>query len=978
MASSRRQTSKMRFLSLDRGHIRSESSKADSKSRARPQIHVEAFRKSVLVDTAGLRGLEVSALECQADKVVFVGTVKGYLAVITPDGDMPIKTRIGAKPVSQLQLIPDLDILVAMCDGRLTYHIPSTLRKLNSCKDTSIPNSLAAWNARNRISSFKVMTSKPYDLCASVRKQKKLVIAMWDHTKRAYLQDKELAIPDYVAAMEWYSQSPHVALGFKSNRYSILYAPDAKSNDPEVPVECSVMLHAVNDVMLVTASVDLGIFLKHTGHPAPKDNVSFALPPLTCAHLGCYIVAILSDGKVEVISMIDKRVNQMIDTKEARFIATGKTKIWVSSSEAIYVLKAIPIPDQVNQLIGLGNVSEAEKLLVKNRPTTKDIEDFHWKAGWMLIRGMRFEESFTHLSRSNSDPRRILKLFPELNKSNLNNTTSAGKKGIHSMLAKAENPKKDLEQAQLHLLLYLWQYRSFQSGRRVEKETKKLKEEYRIYKEDDELEKALEVKAKIDQVEKEEIERLTAVDTAILVLFVGFTWDKRNLRVLSSEQKEILDRLPFSSLSDLLLPTNHCALDECADYLQNGVDSPQEADLAVLLISKKMYKEALQVFHDLSTGKRRQRGQDGILPTVELLSRIDLSKGDLEPELLWHHARWVLKANPTEGIRIFTIDRVPPFNPDQVIKFLTSLSFLDEELDLVSVYLGYLTRRTDIVRFHDLYVQRLYSRYVALVESGCDEDRIEDARDELKAVMETNNKFDLQRMLEIIEKSGLDEEKVVLFSRLGKHRQALEIYIFSLQDYMAAEDYCLTKGRKNKTEKRLFEELLRIYVDAKEGKVTPDEGDEKMIEFVESAFQHLLAYQSEYLDPVKTLELIPNDTELQTIQIYLESVMRASVSRRRNAQIVSKLVRAERFDVQMNLLELKRKAFTINTKTECYVCRKKIGDSIFAAHPPDDTLFPGRFPSAEKWIIVHKGCSRKYEELRKQGKMGVGRVLHVK
>mmetsp|Transcript_34892 Transcript_34892/g.48567 ORF Transcript_34892/g.48567 Transcript_34892/m.48567 type:complete len:120 (+) Transcript_34892:293-652(+) len=117
---------------------------------------------------------------------------------------------------------------------------------------------------------------------------------------------------------------------------------------------------------------------------------------------------------------------------------------------------------------------------------------------------------------------------------------------------------------------------------------------------------------------------------------------------------------------------------------------------------------------------------------------------------------------------------------------------------------------------------------------------------------------------------------------------------------------------------------------------------------------------------------------LDEITPYLETVMRTSVSEKRNTQIVSKLVRAERFQTQVQLLKVKRKSFTIDTKTECAVCRKKIGDSYFSAHPPDDCLFPGRLSgSSRKWIIVHKGCSRKYAKLRGTGR-GVSNVLHVR
>jgi len=305
-----------------------------------------------------------------------------------------------------------------------------------------------------------------------------------------------------------------------------------------------------------------------------------------------------------------------------------------------------------------------------------------------------------------------------------------------------------------------------------------------------------------------------------------------------------------------------------------------------------------------------------------------------------------------------------------------------------------------------MYAQRLYSHHMALTSEPSSnklgsEELIKNSREKLREFLSNDTQFDQQRILETIQKSSLFPEMVILYSRLGLHKQVLQTYIFDLNDIYGAEKYCLDHGNNEEknaqaediilqqqqqqqqqqqiqtqaqddtpTRGELFLILLRIYLE-----------DPRAAPVKESGLSHLLAYCSEYLDPIESLKIIPDDTSLDALNDYLEGVLRSCVSRRRSSQILSKLVRAERFQTQVQLLETKRQAFTIDTKTECAVCRKKIGDSYFSALPPRGGLYAGRLMSSSgaKWVILHKGCCKKYFKLRDQGESTtVGSVMHVK
>mmetsp|Transcript_4064 Transcript_4064/g.9554 ORF Transcript_4064/g.9554 Transcript_4064/m.9554 type:complete len:1048 (-) Transcript_4064:234-3377(-) len=948
-----------------------------SKSPGRAPLKVDVFRQKELVTKEMLKGLKISAVASAVlgdEERVYLGTASGYLVVVDDNGKFPIKTRIGAKAVEQLEYIHDLKILVALCDGRLTYHNPGTLRKINSCKDPGIPNSLAGWNQTAKIGMFCVMRGKPYDLCCSVKRAKKLMIAMWDESKRAYLRDQELTVPDHVLRMEWFGRSEYLGLGFRS-RYTILYAPDGKTLDPEVPVEGgAVMMHSVGKDLLVSAAMDVGIFLRTNGHPANRGNVSFGGAPLACAHLGDFLIAVVAgSGAVEVTSLLEHRAVQSIETgagPETAFVAAGKSRAWVASPDHVAALSFAPVSSQVQQMVRAGHVSAAERLLAKHKPSEAERSEFHRNAGWALVTKLRFDEAFQHFARSRVDPRKVLKFFPELKSKSLLAAADEGKHGIHSIVSKSEDPETNLELARLHLFRYLWHYRQYRSSRLTDRAVKPLKAEYQRLKDGDMLEEAMKVKEEIDKIKALDREKLAAVDTALLVLHVKFARKFKALKDLSEAQQDVLESLPFTSLRELLLPANSCALQECVEYLQKGAESPQETDTALLYQSKRMFAKALEIWHDLSKGERVEKGEDGIQPTIELLSAVNIDGGELDPETFWEHARWVLIASPREGIRVFTSSkRTPPLDPDQVLEFLQGINVMDEKVDLTGIYLKFVAENTENARFHDMYAYQLYSRYKSLVEGKVSDMLIRSARMELRTFLKTGTRFDLQHMLETISKSNLYEEMVILYARLGLHKSVLQTYVHDLKDFNGAEKYCLDTGGVNEGEQvgtsgdnpgpaELLNLLLRIYLKNIDGDAPLD--SEQSVQSQYGLYQ-LLANCSEYLDPIETLKLIPEEMPLDTLSSYLETVMRACVSKRRNAQIVSKLVRAERLQTKLQHLEAKRKYFTIDTKTECAVCHKKIGDSYFSAYPPKTSLFPEQAFKSSHWTIVHKGCSRKFQ-----------------
>lgn len=996
------------FLGIDfGGRSRQASEQAAGDRKAKPQMQVDAFERTLRLSSKALEGMKVTAVHCHGENLIYVGASSGHLCVYDlQQGARPtVKTRLGSRSISQIDVVPALGMLIALCDGRLSFHELKTLRKVHSANDAAVARGIAALNKKQRVSIFAAMQDKPHDLAVALRRGKRLLICEWNARRRAYMQDKEYMIPDAPLCATWFGMSEYLALGYR-REYSIIYAPDGKVTEVTAPVEGgSICAHAIDREIVVSTTHDLGVFLGSNGHPANRTNVQFGASPMALRHIGEYMLALLPTGAVEIVSLLELKKVQTVSIKDPICCAANESRAVIAGSEGVYVLTSTTPNAQVDQLLRRGYVEEAERLLSRGAPSGTDLAAFHAKAGWALIPLLRFRDAFNNLSDGNADPRKVLKLFPGLQRKALSARAPSGpKRGIHSMLARASDPTKKLESARLHLARFLWAFRS-RAASDDAKALEPLREEKARLVAADDLEGAMRVKARIADAQADAAARLCDVDTALLVLFVSFTWDKKHVKALPPAEQDLIDQLPFASLERLLFPQNACALDECAAFLSRGLDRPQEHDLAMLYASKRKYREALGIWHDLSTGTRRERGQDGIQPTIDLLARLDFDPRAPDPapaSLLWEHAVWVLKTAPKAGMGIFTSDRrSTPLDADEILAFLQRLA-PDPQLDFVGTYLEYLTKTDTRPKYHDALAARYYRGFVEADEAGRSA-----ARARLLSFLREDEHYTESKALSLIRQTDLHEEMVVVLTRLGLYRAVLQVFVYKLRDHARAERYCIDTGRESETlpsavaaggedrkamgaaggvptRAELFSMLLQIYMDssvdgsggsrggsvgsgtgaADPGASLIDRGDTSD-DFLAEGMRHLLDNCAAHLNSVETLRLLPGELPLKAVETFVARVLRSALARRRNGQIMSKLVRAERFQAKTRCIVAKKKAFVIDTKTECAVCRKKIGDSFFSAHPPPGGLHPERdLPDRRKWTIVHRGCAKKFEAMQ--------------
>ncbi|GFN97687.1 vam6/vps39-like protein [Plakobranchus ocellatus] len=249
---------------------------------------------------------------------------------------------------------------------------------------------------------------------------------------------------------------------------------------------------------------------------------------------------------------------------------------------------------------------------------------------------------------------------------------------------------------------------------------------------------------------------------------------------------------------------------------------------------------------------------------------------------------------------------------DIVLDYLEKIS-----TDLALPYLEHvvldLKDPTDIFhdRLVDLYrqkVQLLRDEYIHSLPEGHPPSKVGEepgelgeARKKLVSFLHTSKSYIPERLLTHFPTDGFYEERAILLGRLGRHEQALSIYIHTLNDTRKAEEFCAQNyDRDREGNKDVYYLLLKIFLKPPDGA-----GDDVTNNIqglgrrrLEVALK-LLEDHAMKIDTAKALELLPHTTKLRDILTFLENVMENQAVRRRHNQVLKSMLYAENLQVTL-------------------------------------------------------------------------------
>ena len=146
----------------------------------------------------------------------------------------------------------------------------------------------------------------------------------------------------------------------------------------------------------------------------------------------------------------------------------------------------------------------------------------------------------------------------------------------------------------------------------------------------------------------------------------------------------------------------------------------------------------------------------------------------------------------------------------------------------------------------------------------------------------------------------LFEAKAILLGRLGRHDSALEVYVYRLQDFLKAEEYCKRIYRPNSPTANIFLTLLRIYL-------LPSPSAPPAANLLPPALE-LISRHSPRLDPVATLQLLPPLVTGEDVSAFLLEALREPLF---DTRVVRNVHKAREEQVARRLIALQSKRVRI-------------------------------------------------------------------
>ncbi|CEJ54828.1 Putative Vacuolar morphogenesis protein AvaB [Penicillium brasilianum] len=365
-------------------------------------------------------------------------------------------------------------------------------------------------------------------------------------------------------------------------------------------------------------------------------------------------------------------------------------------------------------------------------------------------------------------------------------------------------------------------------------------------------------------------------------------------------------------------------------------------DLIDFLYGKKLHRQALELLHRF--GQEESGILSGSTRTIGYLQNLSPDQIDLILEF----AGWPVRENSELGMEIFLAEteNAETLPRSRVLGFL-------EQIDpkLAIRYLEHV-----IHEWNDMSPD-LHQRLLMLYLDRINADKSDTAcNDKFLAMLKESDQYSPAKTLDRLNREDPDfhEARAIIFSKMGQHRQVLEIYVFKLGDHEKAEEYCnqvhLSKGTPQSEE----EEETSIYLTLLSLYLAPPHGYEAR----NGPALTILAKHGSRLPAEAALKLIPATLPVRELEFYFKGRMRAANSVFNEARIVASLRKARDMQTQAQLAlgegvrggGTRARHVTVTEERICGVCHKRLGGSVINVFP-DNT-------------VVHLGCANRVASVR--------------
>ncbi|KAI9281130.1 CNH domain-containing protein [Sporodiniella umbellata] len=888
----------------------------------------DAFQVTTVVDKLS----RVESIFAHGDRLL-IGTGSGQLLeydikepLVADDNEVPEVTlsktmkTFSKRPIEQLDIIKEIDLLVSLSDGLVSLHDLHTFELRMALAKTKGANLFAVQTMveMSPEENIPVLTTR---LAVAVRK--KLLVFVWKDTQ--FCETKELNIPDRIKAMSWVGATK-ICLGFVSE-YALMDVEEGKLTElfalagPEAGPMGALnnfynlsigarggkpMITKIPNNEMLLARDHLSIFLGLDGNPTRKEGIEWSGAPEQIGYSYPYVIAILPKH-VEIRNIQTLTLVQHIDLAHTRFLNQGKL-VYVASASQIYRLTPYSFSSQIDQLVEKQEYKEAVSLLdqidavlVQNKE--KKLIKIRTTYAHDMFQYGEYDKALDLFQELDTPPGEVIQLYPKIIAGKLSKFTPEEEATMEEAKKELERPpsrassrantissaKREpvllagyhLRDAVTYLIRYLTDKR--------QKLAKKLNG------------------ASEGTTEETILSQAALVDTTLLKAYM-----------MTSD----------ALVGPLLRVQNHCDVEECEAILMN---KKKYKELVDLYNCKGMHERALDLLkklEDQTDGPLR-----GVSSTIRYLQKLGADQFDL----VLKYSRWVLEKDPKNGMDIFIDDLAESetFPRDDVLSHLESISS-----DLVIQYLEYIIQdlRDESPEYHDRLVFAYLDKINLHKKQKDNKDNMSKTRARLLSFLTESAFYNARRMLTRLPDDDLYEERAILLSRIGQHDQALDIYVYKLKNYLMAEEYCTKVFHVDpKRGEDMYLTLLRVYL-------KPSNHQKPLIE----PALDLLAHHGSHINASEVLSILPETIGVQGLFPFFEKYIRATNRSRNMNLIVKNLLKAEQIQVEEQSMFYRSRSVKITDDRMCPQCNKRIGNSVFAVFP--------------NGVVVHYSCKEKIEQ----------------
>lgn len=430
--------------------------------------------------------------------------------------------------------------------------------------------------------------------------------------------------------------------------------------------------------------------------------------------------------------------------------------------------------------------------------------------------------------------------------------------------------------------------------------------------------------------------------------------------------------------SSLFRIPNFCDPDVVNEKL---VEADRYNELVDFFFGKTLHRQALELLKKFGEGEE----PDEKAPTLHGPQRTIGYLQNLPPEmidLILEFSEWTLRKAPDMAMEVFLGDteNAETLPREKVVQYLDGIDTRLEVRYLEHI-IGELNDLTP--DFHNGLVELLVSQ---LRGSDKRDDEWQMDMIRLNGFLKESRQYSLTRAFTLLkgDDPAFYEAQAIVLSNMGEDRQALTIYVFKMQDYVKAEEYCNRVHKSKEAPKPPYSPAIGSPPASKTTKPTKpttpyDDSDETGPSIYQTLLSlylnppppnkptlppalDLLSKHGSRLPAASTLSLIPDSLPVSDLESYFRGRIRAANSAVNETRIIAGLRQTELVTSQALLLlgdgmpggqGGRNRRVVISDERVCGVCHKRLGGSVVAALPDNS--------------VVHYGCLNRSEKAMSSG-----------